>query len=786
MATAKKKSGRPTTSTPPIEEYPRERELIVIAKEDVGLRARASSLESATGSDVAPLADLLASEKATLQPLFGLSEERLQARAAYSATEPGEQLPDLSIYYRVDAPDDRLDGLVEQLQKQDAVEAAYIKPPAEPADVMLNDMTPLAVEAPIATPNFTPRQDYLDPAPTGIDAGYAWSLAGGRGFGIEVFDIEWGWRFNHEDLSHNQGGVVSGTNSTSDNHGTAVLGVFSGDQNAFGITGISPDARVSAVSLVSHGTAQAIRIAADHLERGDIILLEVHRAGPRSSSGSGQFGYIGIEWWPDDFAAIRYAAAKGIVVVEAAGNGGQNLDDSVYNVRPAGFPSGWRNPFNTSNPSSNAVLVGAGLPPAGTHGRNAHPGWGDVYADRGRCFFSNYGARLDAQGWGWEVTSAGYGDLQGGADRNQWYTDQFSGTSSASPIVVGALASVQGILRARSRPMLSSPQARALLRSTGSPQQDAPGFTFTPPMSGSGYPQNHPARPRTQRIGNRPNLRQMIAAVLPASRRWYGWENLGGFCTDGVGVSSWAANRLDTFVIGNNRRLYHKWWNGSAWHGWEDLGGQLYSAPAAVSWGPNRIDTFAIGGNRAMYHKWWNGSSWSGWENLGGFCTEGVGVSSWAANRLDTFVVGNNRRLYHKWWNGSSWSGWEDLGGQLYSAPSAVSWGPNRIDVFAIGGNRAMYHKWWNGSAWSGWENLGGFCTDGVGVCSWASNRLDTFVAGNNRAMYHKWWNGSSWSGWENLGGQIYSAPEAVSWGPNRIDAFAIGGNHAMYHRWYT
>jgi len=32
-------------------------------------------------------------------------------------------------------------------------------------------------------------------------------------------------------------------------------------------------------------------------------------------------------------------------------------------------------------------------------------------------------------------------------------------------------------------------------------------------MSGSGYPQNHPARPATERIGNRPNLRQLLDCV---------------------------------------------------------------------------------------------------------------------------------------------------------------------------------------------------------------------------------------------------------------------------------
>ena len=579
------------------------RELVVVAKHDLGLRATTEGVASVTGADVSPLSALLASEGLSLEPLFGASEERLQARAAMLAAETSVEVPDLSIYYHVKAPDERLDELAERLRQTDGIEAAYVKPPAEPAEFRLNDMAPRADEPPVVTPNFTARQHYLGPAVVGIDANYAATLPGGRGSGVNIIDIEWGWRFTHEDLTQGQGGVVSGTNSSIlayENHGTAVIGEFSGDRNTLGITGISPDAHVSAVSLVTHLSPQAIRIAADRLRPGDIILLEIHRPGPRASSGSGQFGFIAIEWWPDDFDAIRYAIGRGIVVVEAAGNGGQNLDDAIYDTRPTGFPTSWRNPFNPANPSSGAVVVGAGLPPAGTHGRNADPFWGDVYADRGRCFFSNYGARIDAQGWGWEVTSTGYGDLQGGSDRDQWYTDEFSGTSSASPIVVGALACVQGVRRARGQALLTSAQAGQLLRATGSPQQDAPSFTFIRNMSGTGYPQNHPARPRTQRIGNRPNLRQLIPA-----RGWYGWENLGGFCTDGVGVSSWAANRLDCFVIGNDRSLYHKWWDGSGWRGWENLGGRHYSAPAAVSWGPNRIDVFALGGNRAMWHKWY-------------------------------------------------------------------------------------------------------------------------------------------------------------------------------------
>jgi hypothetical protein len=49
------------------------------------------------------------------------------------------------------------------------------------------------------------------------------------------------------------------------------------------------------------------------------------------------------------------------------------------------------------------------------------------------------------------------------------------------------------------------------------------------------------------------------------------------------------------------------------------------SSSPIVAWGPNRIDTFALGTDRALYHKWWGGSTWgpslTGYENQGGVCT---------------------------------------------------------------------------------------------------------------------------------------------------------------------
>jgi len=446
---------------------------------------------SIAGADVRGLANLL-SDTVQLVPLFG-SEDRVLARAVETAAETGLRGPDLSVFYKVEAPLGQLVELEAKLRAHAAVEAAYIKPASEPPT--LDDMPADANDAPPVTPNFQTSQVYLGAAPAGVEALWAHGQPGGKGQSIRIIDIEGAWRFSHEDLTQVQGGVVGGTQSTNlawRNHGTAVIGEFGGDENAFGIVGISPRSNTRAISIFGAGqsSSKAIRDAADLLSAGDVILIELHRPGPRHNfqSRNDQLGYIAVEWWEDDWAAIRYATNKGVIVVEAAGNGAENLDDAIYNVRPAGFPPAWTNPFNRANRDSGAILVGAGAPPPGTHGRDHGP-------DRSRLDFSNYGMSLDAQGWGREVTTTGYGHLQGGTDEDLWYTDRFSGTSSASPIVVGAVASTQGNRKARGLAVYTPAQMRARLRSTGSPQTDAPG------------------RPATQRIGNRPNLRQLIGVV---------------------------------------------------------------------------------------------------------------------------------------------------------------------------------------------------------------------------------------------------------------------------------
>ena len=469
------------------------RETIVIMQPDVGLRASNGRLETTTAEPVSDIKKVLDTYQANMVPMFGSTEERVEQQMMAESAEGVADIPmpNLCRFYKLEVDQERAQEAAEAMASLSRVEASYVKPGAEPPVMLDEQDAAIQDEVPaLVTPDFVSHQLYLEPSPVGVNAQWAHAREGGRGQNVRIIDIEGAWRFTHEDLRQLQGGVVGGTQSPDlgwRNHGTAVLGIYSGDHNRFGVSGISDQAMASAVSIFgSMGSAAAIRSATARLRSGDVLLLELHRPGPRYDfqAREDQKGYIAIEWWEDDYAAILAATRRGIIVVEAAGNGAENLDDDIYEVRPNNFPSSWRNSFRRSNRDSGAIFVGAGAPPPGTHGRDHGP-------DRSRLGFSNYGALIDAQGWGREVTTCGYGDLQSGLDEDVWYTDTFSGTSSASPIVVGAVASLQGMARARGSAILTPTQIRQCLRATGAEQTDAP------------------ERPRTQRIGNRPDIKAL-------------------------------------------------------------------------------------------------------------------------------------------------------------------------------------------------------------------------------------------------------------------------------------
>jgi hypothetical protein len=464
--------------------------------------------------------------------------------APYFQGTSGVNKPRLARYYTVtNAPTKKEDivALMKELRGHNDVQTAYVTPETSlPSPIHVVRASANAANSTVQngedlriSPDFSTAQGHFLPSNQGgLDILYSMTQPGGLGDGVQVFDIEYSWFKAHEDLLVNFPYIIGAPNTFPPFHGTAVAGVVGGDFNTFGVTGIVPNSKFIGSTVLIPGdngplqpvdrssAAIAIVGAMDRAQPGDVILLEQQR--PWTAEGVTP-RFIAIEWWPEDFDAIKGATDAGLVVVEAAGNGfensfdGQNFDDPTFiasrNRPPQPDPNDFDtftfdtathpNPFDPANPSSGAVLVGAGV--GGFGGRSSSG------PDRSRLDYSGYGRRVDVQAWGENIVTTGYptdsprdcnlGPILPPPDLNQCYTSNFGGTSGASAIIAGVVASVQGVLKMSGRRPLTSNQFIQLFRdpATGDAQADGP---------------NHP---QTQRIGSRPVMSRLIPRAIQIS-----------------------------------------------------------------------------------------------------------------------------------------------------------------------------------------------------------------------------------------------------------------------------
>jgi len=362
---------------------------------------------------------------------------------------------------RIEVPQRRAAEVLAWLARDSQVEQAFEAPEVSLPQAATALACPISFythrdgdSCPINTPSFEAYQGYVGPAPEGIDAPAAWRR-GVRGQGVWFADVEGGWNAKHEDLPGARITHVAGreiNDPTWRRHGTAVLGEVVGRDNGKGVVGLAPDVeRVVTSSIGGQQVADALDAAAEALRPGDVLLIELQATGPRGR-------FLPVEFWDDNYDAIQAATRRGIVVIEAAGNGAEDLDHKAYKGK-----------LSRGTRDSGAIMVGAGAPPR------------DGYKDRARLDFSNYGSRVDVQGWGRKVATLDYGDLQScdhPDDRrysDRHYTNEFSGTSSASPIVAGAAVLLESWSKQTRNTSLAPEVVRDLLRRTGTPQAEGIG-----------------------------------------------------------------------------------------------------------------------------------------------------------------------------------------------------------------------------------------------------------------------------------------------------------------------
>lgn len=254
--------------------------------------------------------------------------------------------------------------------------------------------------------------------------------------GIEYFSEQMNYHYNISfdgrkvvgddpyDIMDTKYGNGNPTNRYDDeNHGTHVAGIIAAERNnGIGMNGVANSVEIMSVRAVPNGDeydkdiALAIRYAVDN--GASIINCSFGKSySPKA------------EWVYD---AIKYAASKDVLIVHAAGNDGNDLDDPAF----PNYPNDQVN--NGPEISDNVITVGSLEQKYGSEMVSAFSNYGkinvDVFAPGGKIYSTLSNNEYDFQG----------------------------GTSMAAPAVSGIAALIKSYY-----PKLTAPQIKKIIMESG-------------------------------------------------------------------------------------------------------------------------------------------------------------------------------------------------------------------------------------------------------------------------------------------------------------------------------
>lgn len=244
--------------------------------------------------------------------------------------------------------------------------------------------------------------------------------------GDHYYDIDFNPRAKFDANAYNYNVKIYGDNKVNnviedEAHGSHVAGIVAADRtNSVGARGVANNVKIMSIRMVPNGdeydkdVALAIRYAADN---GAKVI--------NTSFGKGYSPNVG---WVHD--AIKYAAKKDVLIVNAAGNSAENVD--VTETYPNDTPN------NIKEVADNMLTIGALAP---------------VYNERLAASFSNYGKR--------NVDIFAPGVVVYSTMPNENYA-LLSGTSMASPSTAGVAALIRSYY-----PELSAKQVKHIIMNSG-------------------------------------------------------------------------------------------------------------------------------------------------------------------------------------------------------------------------------------------------------------------------------------------------------------------------------
>lgn len=308
------------------------------------------------------------------------------------------------------------------------------------------------------TPDFEALQTYLD-APTatskGMNVRQAWAKQV-TGKGARVHFSDGGLVQSHEDLRGGDGLVVIKPVQNDDpEHGTASVGLLYARANGFGMTGICHDSELyvyDSRARTGDGSQRTPKDLLRYVRAGDIVAINRQTANVEVLS-TFLPSLHDRNWWE----VCKALNERGAVVINAACNGSTASLADKGTARGHGVDLGqWR--YFEDYGDAGTLLVGA------------CQSW-----DGKPHQYSNHSYRYRMlNAWGDGVATLGYGKLQDkqGSDRD--YTHLYGGTSSATPLVTGALSLIQSYAINHHHIYLDANQMHLLVMASGYADATAP------------------------------------------------------------------------------------------------------------------------------------------------------------------------------------------------------------------------------------------------------------------------------------------------------------------------
>ncbi|KAF8535364.1 hypothetical protein BDD12DRAFT_752578 [Trichophaea hybrida] len=145
--------------------------------------------------------------------------------------------------------------------------------------------------------------------------------------------------------------------------------------------------------------------------------------------------------------------------------------------------------------------------------------------------------------------------------------------------------------------------------------------------------------------------------------QWKPFRKLGEDCGGHPVAITRHRERIDVFVLSVTGALHYKTWNGKDWEpsGMEfqdlsDSAESFISQPAAVARGQDRLDLFIIGTNKKLFHRALDRGTWQPINCLGGNFADITPTVTNSRDGLDIFLVGGEEAyngIVHKRWDGN-------------------------------------------------------------------------------------------------------------------------------------